>query len=111
VLSPKNPNNQISIAELLNNKKNSKYQWVQDQDALKLTNLLLLLHVLARKTKDKDPTIDYGHSHVVISNKYPKKFHQKVVEKQVVEEIMEVKHKRREEKWSERMVNSLITID
>jgi hypothetical protein len=70
-----------------------------------------LLHVLARKTKDKEPTIDYGHSHVVISNKYPNFLHQKVVEKQVVEEIMEVKHKGREEKWSEGMVNSLITID
>jgi hypothetical protein len=84
VLSPKNPSNQISIAKLLNNKKNSKYQWVQDQDALKLTNLLLLLHVLARKTKRKEPTIDYGHSHVVTSNKYPKFLHQKVVENKLL---------------------------
>jgi hypothetical protein len=37
--------------------------------------------------------------------------HQKVVEKQVFEEIMGVKHKGREEKWSEGMVNSLTTID
>jgi len=74
VLSPKNQSNQISIIELLSNKENSKYQWVQDQDALKLTNLLLLLHVSARKIKDKEPTIDYGHSHMVTSNKFPKNF-------------------------------------
>jgi hypothetical protein len=70
-----------------------------------------LPHVLARKTKDKEPIIDYGHSHVVTLNKYPKNLHQKVVEKQVVEEIMEAKHKEREEKWNERMANSLTTID
>ncbi len=48
---------------------------------------------------------------LVTSNKYPIFLHQKVVEKQVVEEIMEAKHKEREEKWNERMVNSLTTID
>ncbi len=80
-------------------------------DALKLTNLLLFATCTCNENQRQGSNYWLWSFTLVTSNKYPIFLHQKVVEKQVVEEIMEAKHKEREEKWNERMVNSLTTID
>jgi len=80
-------------------------------DALKLTNLLLFVTCTCKENQGQGSNYWLWSFTLVTSNKYPIFLHQKVVEKQVVEEIMEAKHKEREEKWNERMVNSLTTID
>ncbi len=73
-------------------------------------NLLLLLHIPKRKTKDKKSLIDYIQSHVVTSYEYLEILWRKTIEKEIVEEIMEAKCKEREVKQNRKVVDSQTTI-
>jgi len=58
---------------------------------MRMHNLLLLLCLLVRHTKGKEPLLDYSQSHFVTNSKYldiPKK---KTMEKAIAKEIREDK--------------------
>jgi hypothetical protein len=54
---------------------------------LVFSNLLSLPHLLARKTKGREPLMHYSQFHVVTSDEYLQIMRQKVMEKEVVKEI------------------------
>jgi hypothetical protein len=60
---------------------------------MRVHNLLLLPHLLARHTKKKKPLIDYFQSHVVTSFEYLDILRKKTIEKVVVKEIKANKRK------------------
>jgi hypothetical protein len=60
---------------------------------MRVHNLLLLPHLLTRRTKGKEPLIDYSWSHVVTSFKYLDILRENTMEKEVVEEIKAGKRK------------------
>ncbi len=72
-------------------------------------NLLLLPHLPKKKNKDKKSLIDYIQSHVVTSYEYMDILWKKVIEKEIVEEIMEGLHKEREIKQNRKVVDSQTT--
>jgi hypothetical protein len=63
---------------------------------MRVHNLLLLLHLLARCTKGKEPLIDYFQSHVVTSFTYLNILRRKTMEKAAVKEIRARKKKYKE---------------
>jgi hypothetical protein len=64
-------------------------------------------HLVIRKTKCKEPLIDYDKSLIVTSNEYASILHQKVMDKEVVKEIREQKWKEREDKMAKCVIDSL----
>ncbi len=65
---------------------------------MKVHNLLLLPHLLARYTKGEEPLINYSQSHVVISSIDLNILRRKTMEKVIVEEIEACKRKEKEDK-------------
>jgi hypothetical protein len=65
---------------------------------MRVHNLLSLLHLLARHTKGKKPSIDYSQSHVVTSFEYLDFLRKKTMEKIVAKEIRTNKRKWKENK-------------
>jgi hypothetical protein len=65
---------------------------------MKVHNLLLLPHLLARHTKGKEPSINYSRSHVVIGSIDLDILRRKKMEKVIVEEIETCKRKEKEDK-------------
>ncbi len=59
------------------------------QEAIKLNNLLSLLHLHAMHTRGKKPLVDYSQSHVVTSTKYLNVLRKKSMDKVVIGEIKE----------------------
>jgi hypothetical protein len=67
---------------------------------IEFTSLLLLSHILTRKTKGKEPLVEYLHSHVVKCEIYLTILRQKPMDKEVVVKIKEHKTKDKEKKQS-----------
>jgi hypothetical protein len=70
---------------------------------MKVHNLLLLLHLLARCTKGKEPLIDYSQSHIVTSFKYIDILRRKTMEDAGTEEIRVCKRKDKEDRQAKRI--------
>jgi hypothetical protein len=66
-----------------------------NQEAMRLHNLLLLLHLPIRCARGNKPLIDYFQSHVVTSSEYPNIFKKKTMNKVVIKEIREGKKRKR----------------
>jgi hypothetical protein len=68
------------------------------QEATRLHNLLSLLHLPIRRTRGKEPLIDYSQSHVVTFVEYLNILRKETMDKATAEEIKEGKIKEREDK-------------
>jgi hypothetical protein len=71
---------------------------------MRVDNLLLLPHLLARHTKGKEPLINYSQSHVVTSFEYLDIIRTKTMEKIVVEEIKTNKRKEKENRQAKQTI-------
>jgi len=67
---------------------------------IEFTSLLLLSHILTRRTKGKEPLVKYLHSHVVKCEIYLTILRQKPMDKEVVVKVKEHKTKDKEKKQS-----------
>ncbi len=71
---------------------------VAAQEPISFASLLSLPHLLTRKTRGKEPLVDYNQSYVVTSSEYFSILQQKVLAKEVAKVIKQQKKKEKEDK-------------
>jgi hypothetical protein len=64
---------------------------------MRIHNILLLPHLLAKQTKGKKPLINYSQSHVVTFKKYLAILKKKTMDKATTDEARETKRKQKKD--------------
>lgn len=89
----------VNLENLTPNKESLIFE-ILNSNFIEFTSLLLLSHIFTRRTKGKEPLVEYLHSHAVKCENYLTILRQKPMDKEVVVKVKEHKTKDKEKKQS-----------